>query len=374
MASAYSQDLRDRVIDAVVRGRMSRRAAAARFGVSFSSAIKWVQRFERTGSRAASKMGGYLRPRLEPHRELLEALRREKSDITLKSLCDWLLAERGVRVDTSMMSRFFRRLGVTHKKTLIARERDRADITRHGARWRSRQKRVDVSRLVFIDETWIKTNMTRLYGWAPRGERLVDKVPQGKWKTATFLAALRNDRIEAPCVFDGPINGERFRAYVQQFLIPTLKPNDIVVLDNLGSHKGKAVRKAVKAAGARLLFLPKYSPDLNPIEQVFAKIKGFVRKAAPRTLDAISHAIAQALATIPPAECQNYLAGARYASAYMQTALGAGGKRRPRSPLRQGPKIGPCWPWKARSLAHSELTRSRPSRLLAPAGTPARSG
>jgi len=132
---------------------------------------------------------------------------------------------------------------------------------------------------------------------------------------------LRNDRIEAPCVFDGPINGERFRAYVQQFLIPTLKPNDIVVLDNLGSHKGKAVRKAVKAAGARLLFLPKYSPDLNPIEQVFAKIKGFVRKAAPRTLDAISHAIAQALATIPPAECQNYLAGARYASAYMQTAL-----------------------------------------------------
>jgi transposase len=121
MASAYSQDLRDRVIDAVVRGRMSRRAAAARFGVSESSAIKWVQRFERTGSRAASKMGGYLRPRLEPHREFLQALRREKSDITLKSLCDWLLAERGVRVDTSMMSRFFRRLGVTHKKRRSSR-------------------------------------------------------------------------------------------------------------------------------------------------------------------------------------------------------------------------------------------------------------
>jgi putative transposase len=168
---------------------------------------------------------------------------------------------------------------------------------------------------VFIDETWTKTNMTRLYGWAPRGERLIDKVPQGKWKTATFLAALRNDRIEAPCVFDGPINGERFRAYVEQFLVPTLKPNDIVILDNLGSHKGKAVRNAIKAVGARLLFLPKYSPDLNPIEQVFAKLKGFLRKAAPRTLDAISRAIAQALATIPPAECQNYLTGAGYASA-----------------------------------------------------------
>jgi putative transposase len=113
--------------------------------------------------------------------------------------------------------------------------------------------------------------MTRLHGWAPRGRRLIDKVPHGHWRTATFLAALRNNRIEAPCLFDGPINGARFRAYVEQFLIPTLKPNDIVVLDNLGSHKGKAVRQAIKAAGARLLFLPKYSPDLNPIEQVFAR-------------------------------------------------------------------------------------------------------
>jgi transposase len=139
-------------------------------------------------------------------------------------------------------------------------------------RWRSHQKRVDPSRLVFIDETWTKTNMTRLYGWAPRGRRLIAKVPHGHWKTATFLAALRNDRIDAPCVFDGPINGERFLAYVEQFLVPTLKPNDMVVLDNLGSHKGKAVRNAIRAAGARLLFLPKYSPGLNPIEQIFAKL------------------------------------------------------------------------------------------------------
>jgi putative transposase len=124
--------------------------------------------------------------------------------------------------------------------------------------------------------------MTRLHGWAPRGQRLVAKIPHGHWKTATFLAALRNHRIDAPCLFDGPINGERFLAYIEQVLVPTLKRDDIVVLDNLGSHKGKAVRHAIKAAGARLLFLPKYSPDLNPIEQVFAKLKGFVRKAAPR--------------------------------------------------------------------------------------------
>ena len=120
--------------------------------------------------------------------------------------------------------------------------------------------------VVFLDETWTKTSMTRLRGWAPKGKRLVDKVPHGRWKTATFLAALRNDRIEAPCLFDGPINGERFHAYVEQFLAPTLKPGDVVILDNLGSHKGKAVRRAIRDVGARLVFLPKYSPDLNPIE------------------------------------------------------------------------------------------------------------
>jgi hypothetical protein len=125
----------------------------------------------------------------------------------------------------------------------VAREQDRPDISRHRARWRAYQGLIDPRRLIFIDETWTKTNMTRLHGWAPKGERLVDKVPQGKWMTATFLAALRKDRIDAPCLFDGPINGERFRAYVDQFLAPTLKPGDVVILDNLGSHKGKAVRR-----------------------------------------------------------------------------------------------------------------------------------
>ncbi len=167
---------------------------------------------------------------------------------------------------------------------------------------------------MFIDETWAKTNMTRRNGWAPRGARLIDKVPHGHWKTATFLAALRHDRIDAPCLFDGPINGERFLAYVEQFLVPTLKPGDIVVLDNLGSHKGKAVRRAIRAAGARLIFLPKYSPDLNPIEQVFAKLKILLRKTAARSLDAVADAIAHILAAYTPAECANYLRNAGYAS------------------------------------------------------------
>ena len=199
------------------------------------------------------------------------------------------------------------------KKTLVAGEQDRPDISRHRKRWRTYQGLIDPRRLVFIDETWTKTNMTRLRGWAPRGQRLVDKVPQGKWKTATFLAALRNDRIDAPCLFDGPINGERFHAYVEQFLVPTLKPGDVVILDNLGSHKGKAVRTAIRDVGARLVFLPKYSPDLNPIEQVFAKFKTLLRKAGARSYQAISDACGEILAQYPPAECAAYLKNAGYA-------------------------------------------------------------
>ncbi|HEY1864830.1 MAG TPA: IS630 family transposase [Roseiarcus sp.] len=313
MPKPYSQDLRERVIDAVERGAMSRRAAARRYEISESVAIKWLERVERDGSREPVGHGGHRASKLMPHRDFLEAARTEKPDITLQALCNRLLSERNVKADTSMMSRFFRRIGVTVKKTLVAREQDRPDISRHRKRWRTYQGLIDPKRLVFIDETWTKTNMTRLRGWAPKGERLVDKVPYGRWKTATFLAALRNDRIEAPCLFDGPINGERFHAYVEQFLAPTLKPGDVVILDNLGSHKGKAVRKAIRDVGARLVFLPKYSPDLNPIEQVFAKFKTLLRKAGARTYEAISDACGKILAQFPPAECAAYIRNSGYA-------------------------------------------------------------
>ena len=146
-------------------------------------------------------------------------------------------------------------------------------MARKRERWRRHQSRLDPRRLVFIDETWAKTNMTRTHGRCPRGRRLVAKVPHGHWKTLTFLAALRCDRIDAPFVLDGPINGAWFRAYVEQVLIPTLHPGDVVIMDNLDSQRGKAVRQAIRKAGAHLIFLPPYSPDLNPIEQVFAKLK-----------------------------------------------------------------------------------------------------
>ena len=201
------------------------------------------------------------------------------------------------------------------KKSLHASEQDRPDVARRRAQWKKYQGRLDPRRLVFIDETWAKTNMTRTHGRAPRGKRLVAKAPHGRWRTLTFLAALRHDRIDAPCVIDGPINGESFRAYVEQILVPVLKPGDIVIIDNLGSHKGKAVRQAIRSVGAKLLFLPPYSPDLNPIEQCFAKLKTLLRKAAERTVEATWRRIGFLLQRFSPQECANYLKNAGYASA-----------------------------------------------------------
>ena len=156
--------------------------------------------------------------------------------------------------------------------------------------------------------------MAPLRGWAPCGQRLRASVPQGRWKTLTFLAALRHDRIDAPWLLDGPINGERFLTYVEEVLVPTLKPGDIVIIDNLGSHRGKAIRRAIKAAGAKLFFLPKYSPDLNPIEQVFAKLKHLLRKAAARTVETVCAATGQLLDAFTPEECSNYFTNAGYKS------------------------------------------------------------
>ena len=187
-------------------------------------------------------------------------------------------------------------------------------MARKRERWKRHQSAFDPSRLVFIDETWAKTNMTRTHGRCAKGQRLLAKVPHGHWKTLTFVAALRCDEITAPYVLDGPINGDYFKAYVEKVLVPTLKPGDVVVMDNLGSHKSKAVRQAIRKAGAHLLFLPPYSPDLNPIEQVFAKLKALLRKAAERTVEATWRRIGSLLDCFTAQECSNYLVNSGYAS------------------------------------------------------------
>ena len=171
---------------------------------------------------------------------------------------------------------------------------------------------MDGERFVFLDETGAATNMTRLRGWGPRGERLVDAAPHGHWRTTTFLAGLRASGIIAPFVLDGPMTGDVFRAYVEQMLAPALLPGDVVVMDNLAAHKVAGVTQAIRAVGASVMYLPPYSPDLNPIEQVFAKLKTLLRKAEARTRDALWDTIAALLDAFAPAECQNYITNSGY--------------------------------------------------------------
>ncbi|MEK7754610.1 MAG: IS630 family transposase [Planctomycetota bacterium] len=312
MPRAYSLDLRERVVAAVVAGQ-SCRDVAGTYKVSVASVVKWSQRFRATGSAAAKRMGGTQPRSLAAERAWLLARLAAAPDLTLRALV-MELRDRGVVTSYGSVWRIVHDADVSFKKTLFATEQDRPDVARRRERWKAYQGRLDPARLIFIDETWAKTNMTRLRGWAPRGRKLLAKVPQGHWRTLTFLAALRCDRIEAPCVIDGPINGESFLAYVEQVLVPTLRPGDIVIIDNLGSHKGKAVRHAIRAAGARLFFLPPYSPDLNPIEQVFAKLKTLLRKAAERTVESTWKRIGALLNAFTPQECANYFRNAGYAS------------------------------------------------------------
>ncbi len=171
-----------------------------------------------------------------------------------------------------------------------------------------------VEKLVFIDETWTSTSMTRRYGRAPRGKRCLDSAPHGHWETTTFVGALRRNRLTAPMVTDGPMDGETFLAYVHQFLCPTLQPGDTVILDNLSTHKVAGVEQAIIATGAAVLFLPPYSPDLNPIEKFFSKLKARLRQAAKRDTEALWKEIGELLNTVSPGECTNFFAACGYVS------------------------------------------------------------
>lgn len=161
--------------------------------------------------------------------------------------------------------------------------------------------------MVFLDETWCSTNMTRRYGRAPRGERAQAAVPHGHWKTSTFVAGLRHNGIVAPMVFDGAMNGLIFRHYISEQLAPTLRPGDVVVMDNLSAHKVSGIRELIEAQGASLLYLPAYSPDLNPIELMFAKLKHLLRSASARTIDALWTTLGSCLDRFAPDECARYL-------------------------------------------------------------------
>jgi transposase len=198
------------------------------------------------------------------------------------------------------------------KKTAHASEQQRPDVLARRRAWFDGQSELDPERLIFIDETGASTKMARLRGRAVRGERCRASVPHGHWKTTTFTAGLRLSGLTAPMVLDGAMNGPAFLAYVEQVLVPELAPGDVVVMDNLPAHKVGGVRRAIEDAGASLLYLPSYSPDFNPIEMAFSKLKAILRKTAPRTVTDLWQALAQALDAFTPTECRNYFAAAGY--------------------------------------------------------------
>jgi transposase len=202
-----------------------------------------------------------------------------------------------------------------------AAEQDRPDVAAKREQWRADQAALEVEKLVFVDETWASTAMSRRYGRAPVGERLVCAVPHGHWKTTTFVAALRPGGLTAPLVIDGAVNGDLFVAYVETVLVPTLTPGDVVVMDNLSSHKRARVKEAIEGAGATLRYLPPYSPDLNPIEQAFAKLKALLRKAGERTVEGLWSFLGRALDAFAPKECRNYILNCGYPATRSSNAL-----------------------------------------------------
>ncbi len=312
MTRVLSLDIRERVVLAV-EGGLSRRSAAKRFGVAASTAIKWIDRWRRTGDVGPRPQGGDRRSqRIEAHSEEILALIDKKADITLGEIAEHLEEVHGLRVAQSTVWRLLDRHGMTFKKTAHASEQQRADVLQHRQAWFDRQPNLEAERLVFIDETGASTKMARRYGRAPRGERCQAPVPYGHGKTTTFVGALRLEGMTAPMVLDGAMHGAAFLAYVEQVLVPTLSPGDIVIMDNLSAHKSPAVRHAIEAAGAEPRFLPPYSPDFNPIEMAFSKLKAFLKKTAARTVDDLWDAIANGINTFTPTECQNYFTAAEY--------------------------------------------------------------
>jgi transposase len=312
MPRAYSSDLRERLTAAVTAG-MSRNEAADVFSVAISTAVKWMQRLRDTGSSEAKPCGGSTSP-LEQHKDRILAVVSERPDATLKEILA-ALRKQGIHTSKSALDRFLDRHKVTRKKkSLQAAEQQRKDVARARRKWIREQGLLDTTKLVFIDETSVNTNMVRLYGRAPCGVRLVDHVPFGHWETMTFVSALRHDGMVAPMLIEGPMNGELFLAYVEQCLAPTLRPNDIVVMDNVAIHRVAGVAEAIEAAGATLRYLPPYSPDLNPIEMPFSKFKACLRKFVQRTVPGVRHAIRSFLSSLKGQECANYLEHAGYAS------------------------------------------------------------
>ena len=292
-----SNDLRLRILDAVDNHEGTRREIAERFAVDVSTITRLLQRRRQSGSAAPRPHGGGHPPTLDAAAsDRLATLVREDPDATLEQYRQRL----GVDGSVMVIWRALKRLGITRKKkSLHAAERDRPEVRDQRRRFRRRIRRIASKRLVFVDETGVSTAMTPGYGRAPRGERAVDSAP-ASWESVTVVAAMGLDGVRAPMAYPGGTSAATFEAYVEQVLAPELHPEDVVVFDNLSAHLGPAVAEAIEGAGARVLRLPPYSPDLTPIEALFSKFKAWLRRHGARTRERLYAALPDALKTITP--------------------------------------------------------------------------
>ena len=306
---AYSMDLRERVLADCDEG-MGPKAVAAKYRVSESWVRRLKQRRRATGETTPRPSGS--RPSSwKPYAELIREAVREAPDQALQELRTRL----ALGLSLTTLWRATQALGLTlEKKVERAAARDRPDVATKRIEREEKRPGLDPAKLKFVDETWASTNMARQYGRSPRGERLVGTVPHGHWKTTTFVAAPSAVGMVAPMVVGGAMTGDLFIAYIEQVLIPTLKLGDVVVMDNLSSHKRRRVREAIEGAGCTLLYLPPYSPDRNPIELAFSKLKSLLRKAGTRTVDGLWEFLGQALDAFSPQECLNYMRHCGYIS------------------------------------------------------------
>ncbi|MER0240164.1 IS630 family transposase [Fulvimarina sp. MAC8] len=313
MARAYGIDLRRRVVEAIEDG-LSTRAAGRRFAIGESTAGAWYRDWKRKGTYEPDRQGQPKGSKLDAHEAfILSLIETDDKDISLAEIVDRLETDKGIGTCQSLVSKFFKKRGITwKKKTAHAAEQQREDVLAAREAWFEEQPDLDPQKLVFIDESGLNTKMARLRGRSKRGERCRAAVPHGHWKSTTFTAGMRLDGIVAPWLLDGAMDGEAFLVYVRKVLVPTLVAGDIVVMDNLPAHKVAGVRDAIEAVGAELRYLPPYSPDFNPIEMLFSKIKAFLRKVAARTIPGLHDAVASALDIFEPDEFQNLFAHAGY--------------------------------------------------------------
>jgi transposase len=293
----YSNDLRERVAAAVDHGEGSQREISRRFRVSLSFVVRLLQRRRDTDSLDPKSHGGGPPQALGPEeQQRLDELIRQQPDATLEQLRQ----RGGFTCSLTTLWRALRRRDLTlKKKTLHADERDRPDVQQERRSFRRKVKRIESDRLVFVDETGVTTAMTPAYAWAPRGERAYSSAP-GSWDSMTVTAALGLDGVRAPLVFPGSTDAATFQAYVEQVLVPALHEGDVVVFDNLSAHLGPAVVEAIERAGASVLPLPPYSPDYTPIEDMYSKVKQFLRRVAARVKGDLYDAIGDALKEVTP--------------------------------------------------------------------------